>query len=159
MGPLYFGLIADGVSDAIAPHSFSGPRTTRKASALLHYPSPTYRLDIGNTIRLSNLHVTRDSSHLSPGLRAPLGLEPSTRLSAALSVVELGPHSVELAVELGGVLLIVVHLDTEGHGREVQHVVIGAGLAYRGQVYRRSKGFGFNLRGVHLGVPFSVFRG
>lgn len=91
------------------------------------------------------------------GLRAPLGLEPSTRLSAALSVVELGPHAVELAVELGGVFLVVVHLDTEGHGREVQHVVIGAGLAYRGQVHRRPKCFGFNLRGVHLGVPFCVF--
>ncbi len=40
-GPNYtFGLIADGVSDAIAPRSLSGPRTTRKTSALLHYPSP-----------------------------------------------------------------------------------------------------------------------
>ncbi len=54
-----FGLIADGVSDAIAPRSFSGPRTTRKAPALLRYPSPACSRDVGITVQLSNFWTHR----------------------------------------------------------------------------------------------------
>lgn len=120
---------ADGVSDAIAPRSFSGPRTTRTDFTVLRYPSPV--LDwVSVTLFNSQTLMPRGIAlTYRRGLRAPLGVGPSTRLSAALSVVELGPHAVKLAVELGGKFVVVVHLDTEGVGREVQHVVIGERLA------------------------------
>lgn len=70
---------ADGVSDAIAPRSSSGPRTTRKAFALLRYPSPVLdwvSVTLFNSQTLLTTSVEPDCMSSTLNLGVSLGLLP-----------------------------------------------------------------------------------